>query len=71
MTKVVESKVLNITIIESLLPRLSRVMKKLLLLLLSVGFIGTANAGDISYECTIEKVYELSDTGGIKETNAN
>ena len=39
-------------------------MKKLLLLLLSVGFIGTANAGDISYECTIEKVYELSDTGG-------
>jgi len=51
--------------------RFMKNMKKLLLLLLSVGFIGTANAGDISYECTIEKVYELSDTGGIKETNAN
>jgi hypothetical protein len=43
----------------------------LLILLLSVSLSGGTYAGEISYECTIGNVYELTDTGRVKETHQN
>ena len=45
-------------------------MKKLLLLLLlSLAFIGQSNAGEYSYECTIETIYQLKNNGKLKESS--
>jgi hypothetical protein len=47
-------------------------MKKLLLLLLlSLTFLGQSFAGEYAYECTIGNVYALTDDGKIEETHQN
>ena len=43
-------------------------MKKLLLLLfISLSFIGHSNAGEYSYECTIENLYHLKNNGELEK----
>ncbi len=42
-------------------------MKKLLLLLFSLSFIGQSNAGEYSYECTIENLYQLKNNGELEK----
>ena len=42
-------------------------MKRLLLILsLSLGITSLANAGELTYECTVQNLYEQSDSGEIK-----